>query len=451
MTNKQNGHGCGLASVGDALAVVGIIPQSVEGRGVLEAMNISQALSSRATPAGPLLLEAQGQSDLLLVRRLLAKLVRRMAADGRNVSDATQSDAIGAGCVALVQWRAGQVFNDERLASRVAWRAIVSEVSDDTLGDSVPLEAIGDGYMWHDGGHRPGAIHGAMSSAEQVATRRELANYIRAKRGAARRIHSLPGKLDGVRKGRGKRAEAVARVERAAMFLLQGERLDQAATLAGFKASGKGSGSHSAGDAFTQAARRLGFKFHFHARQANGGETVRKAWSHPGEFGNLVVCDEFGAESFAAPVVPVAPYVPPVFAVPTLEDCSHSAHLDAWHIWQTSQPGTGAVPGEMLPLDAHVGAWCLYRLASDERPAFNDWLTSRRVFGAGRSCSFVPQPVEQHVRDWQRAGCPRGRRVVRPVASAKLPVAIRRDGSRLRYRGDSSVAQFVSNALAAVA
>jgi hypothetical protein len=68
-----------------------------------------------------------------------------------------------------------------------------------------------------------------------------------------RRLANLPP-------GRGKRKEAIERVGRAAVFLLQGERLDTAAGLAGFKPRERGRGREkkNPGDALIQAVKRIG-------------------------------------------------------------------------------------------------------------------------------------------------------------------------------------------------
>src|SRR5688572_846487 len=125
-----------LVSVAAALTAAGIAqPAGDVPRVPVEAMTIKQALASSEPAAGPLLLEAQGQMDITLARACVRKLVARMAADGRPVSDTTQADAVAAGCLALTEWRQrGDI--GERLAARVAWRAVVDEVSADCLGDA---------------------------------------------------------------------------------------------------------------------------------------------------------------------------------------------------------------------------------------------------------------------------------------------------------------------------
>jgi hypothetical protein len=99
--NDQNqGHGRGLVPLGDALALAVVETDNVKAAefvgaalGVelgaeqvaqgMEARSIGgAALASCERPAGPLLLEAQGQFDLALADRCARKLAGRMVADG---------------------------------------------------------------------------------------------------------------------------------------------------------------------------------------------------------------------------------------------------------------------------------------------------------------------------------------------------------------------------------
>jgi hypothetical protein len=208
-------------------------------------MTIRQALASLEQPTGPLLLEAQGQTDLLLARACVRKLVTRMAADGRAVSDTTQADAVGAACLALTQWRQREDIG-ERLAARVAWRAVVDEVSDDCLGDSVPVHTVADDWLW-------------FNRAQGDESRSERAARFKVERLARTRHVRLLRRLANLPPGRGKRKEAIERVGRAAVFLLQGERLDTAAAMAGFKARSDGhGGTKNHGDGLIQSVKRLG-------------------------------------------------------------------------------------------------------------------------------------------------------------------------------------------------
>ena len=231
----------GIVSVSTAMAAAGVPLQvTYAPRIPFEAMTIKQALASSEAAAGPLLLEAQGQSDIVMARACVRKLVARMAADGRPVSDTTQEDAVGAACLALVQWRCkGDI--GERLAARVAWRAVVDEISDDCLGDSVPMHTVADDWLW-------------FNRAQGHESRLERAARLKVERLAKTRHARLLRRLANLPPGRGKRKEAIERVGRAATFLLQGERLDTAAAMAGFKASG----ATRAGDRLVRSVVRLG-------------------------------------------------------------------------------------------------------------------------------------------------------------------------------------------------
>jgi hypothetical protein len=235
-----------LVSVEAALTAAGITQAiTITPRAPVEAMTVSQALASNESAAGPLLLEAQGQLDIALARACVRKLVARMAADGRPVSDTTQADAIAAGCLALTQWRQ-RGDNGERLAARVAWRAIVDEISADCLGDSVPVHTVAEDWLWH-------------NRAQGDESRLERAARFKVERLAKTRHARLLRRLANLPPGRGKRKESIERVGRAAVFLLQGERLDTAAAMAGFKARGDGHGkTKNHGDALIQAVKRIG-------------------------------------------------------------------------------------------------------------------------------------------------------------------------------------------------
>jgi len=148
----------------------------------------------------------------------------------------------------LVQWRCkGDI--GERLAARVAWRAVVNEISDDCFGDSVPVHTVADDWLW-------------FNRAQGDESRQERAARFKVERLAKTRHARLLRRLANLPPGRGKRKEAIERVGRAAVFLLQGERLDTAAAMAGFKSAAKhvnGSGGNtSAGDRLIQAVKRIG-------------------------------------------------------------------------------------------------------------------------------------------------------------------------------------------------
>lgn len=242
------------------MQAAGIVePVNTRQRVPVEAMNIRQALASCEQANGPLLLEAQGQTDIALARACVRKLVARMAADGRPVSDTTQADAISAACLALTEWRSkGDI--GERLTARVAWRAVVDEVSADCLGDSIPLHAVADDWLW-------------FNRAQGDESRIERAARLVVERLAKTRHARLLRRLANLPPGRGKRKEAIERVGRAAVFLLQGERLDTAAAMAGFKARSDGHGkSKNHGDALIQAVKRIGL--------IGEGFAIRRACRH---------------------------------------------------------------------------------------------------------------------------------------------------------------------------
>lgn len=235
-----------LVSVGAALTAAGIThATTMASRVPVEAMTIKQALASGETATGPLLLEAQGQMDMALARACVRRLVARMAADGRPVSDTTQQDAIAAGCLALTEWRQRGDMG-ERLAARVAWRAVVDEISADCLGDAIPVHTVADDWLWH-------------NRAQRDESRLERAARLRVELLAKTRQARLLRRMANLPPGRGKRKEAIERVGRAAVFLLQGERLDTAAAMAGFKARADGHGkTKNHGDALIQAVKRIG-------------------------------------------------------------------------------------------------------------------------------------------------------------------------------------------------
>ena len=244
-----------LVSVGAALTAAGIVQSNIFAPRVpMEAMSVRQALGSSEQAVGPLLLEAQGQTDILLARACVRKLVSRMAADGRPVSDTTQADAVAAGCLALTQWRQqGEI--GERLAARVAWRAAVGEISDDCLGDAAPLHTLSDDWLW-------------FNRAQSDESRVERAARLKVERLAKTRHARLLRRLANLPPGRGKRKDAIERVGRAAVFLLQGESLDTAAAMAGFKASG----ATRAGDRLVRCVVRLGL--------VGEGFAIRRAHRH---------------------------------------------------------------------------------------------------------------------------------------------------------------------------
>lgn len=299
-SNLGKGPGRGLQSVGDALTQAGLPDATapvVRGHALgVDAMTVAEALANRERPAGELLRACQVQLDMATADKCLSKLAQRMAGAGRIVerpavervivrdglgrADVRQRmlgghewrDAFGAALVALQVWRetgagaegepmsaagfeSSMVDGVRRVrvytpASRVAWRAIVRALARDTFGESIPLHSITDEWLWHNRELRD-------------ESRAERAARLRVERLAVSRQALLLRRLDNIPAGRGKRAETVAKIRTAAIALLNGARLDEAATVAGFKSHGR----HKAADHFATALRRVGFNLRGHARQ----------------------------------------------------------------------------------------------------------------------------------------------------------------------------------------
>jgi hypothetical protein len=230
----------------------------------IESLPVTSAVFGRVQSGGALLLEVQGQADLALAERQAASLGERMKRKGL-CSDTTIEEGVSAGLLALTQWRNGQaVDGSEGGANLVCWRAVQASMSQDTFGDTIELsEFTGEGLA---ASMLPLPQLSGDDSRMDKATRL-LFERARAKRPGllARRVAMI--KAQG---GRGKRAESVERVGRAALLLLQGKSIDDAASGAGFKSAGKarpGGGAVRAGDRLAQAVRRLGFQFRFNLRE----------------------------------------------------------------------------------------------------------------------------------------------------------------------------------------
>ena len=205
-----------------------------------------ELLASGEAPAGDLLLECQGQTDLRLAANCVHRLAARMAGAGRMVTEDERMEATAAAACALTVWRstgAGCDDAPEALAARVAWRAVVRELSRDWLGESVPLCTVADDWLW-------------FNRAQGDESRTERAARLIVERLAKTRHTRLLRRMANLPPGRGKRKEAIERVGRAAVFLLQGERLDTAAAMAGFKPkSDRRNGG--AGDRLVEAVKRI--------------------------------------------------------------------------------------------------------------------------------------------------------------------------------------------------
>jgi len=251
--NPDTGRGRGLESLGEALTLAGFT-DTPKTRAGFASMTVRELLASGETPAGGLLLECQGQVDLALAGNCVARLAARIAGAGRIVSDDERKEAIAAAACALTVWRAtGMDCADEpeTLAARVAWRAAVRELSRDWLGESIPLCTVSDDWLW-------------FNREQRDESRVERAARLRVERLAASRQLRLLRRLDNLPTGRGQRAAVIEKLRTAAVALLSGLRLDEAATLAGFKASGR----TGAGARLLQACKRLGL--------IGGGFAVRR-------------------------------------------------------------------------------------------------------------------------------------------------------------------------------
>jgi hypothetical protein len=125
------------------------------------------------------------------------------------------------------------------------------------------VHTVDDDWLWH-------------NRAQCDESRQERAARLLVERLAKTRHGRLLRRLANLPPGRGKRKEAIERVGRAAVFLLQGERLDTAAAMAGFKASAKQDqrtgGSTTAGDRLIQAVKRIGL--------IGDGFAIRRACRH---------------------------------------------------------------------------------------------------------------------------------------------------------------------------
>ena len=255
------GAGAGLASLGDALTAAGILTTTTTGAGAgvfgIEAMSVGDALASGETASGPLLACCQQQLDARIIERSAYKLRARMQGDGKVLADDAFRDAMQHAAYAVTLWRAGvtttrredgsdavtaaDAGERQKHVARVAWRALVEFLSDDGLGDTVPLL----------GGAEDDWLCAQMLPSE---SRAERAARLWIERHAGQRQTQLSRRMSHVSGGRGRRAQAIEKVGNALALLLGGETLDTAALAAGFKARGR----NRAGDALLQAANRLG-------------------------------------------------------------------------------------------------------------------------------------------------------------------------------------------------
>ncbi len=238
---------------------------------------LAYSLASNQTPVGALLSEIQGQLTLSMAQGMARKLKRSMAVKGKPMSDATVNDAIGAGVLAVMQWRNGQTAIDgaESGQAGVCWRAILASVADDSLGDSVEQwrqpDATDDLDLWD-------SLTGSALPLPQLTgdnDRTDKATRLLFERTRATRLPRLAKRIDAIKAkgGRGKRAEMIDRVHRAMVLMLNGVSLDDSATQAGFKAGKGAKGIVRAGDRLTQAIKRLGCFGQLNAR-LDGGQMI---------------------------------------------------------------------------------------------------------------------------------------------------------------------------------
>lgn len=208
--------------------------------------------------------------DVEMCRKFAQLLRRRMAADGREVNQASEDDGAGAGVAAVVAWRNGVTASPVVTGARVseavavvAWRAVVASMSADDLGAAVELSAVSDKWIVGDlsGDVEPLAVAvlGAL-----VETRSDKAQRLARARGAARRKVQLAAHLDLFKAGaNSRRRELVDKIGRACALLCDGQDIDTAAAAVGFNASGQ----TSAGDRLARAVRALGVRFQLNLRQ----------------------------------------------------------------------------------------------------------------------------------------------------------------------------------------
>ena len=398
---KATGAGAGgLSSVGAALAAAGagdlVLPvQPVEdGAGGVEpraagveAMTIAQALSSCERAAGPLLRECQGQADLALSDSCARKLAGRMRGAGATVSAADVEDATGAGCLALQVWRTTGAGADgaERLAARVAWRGAVVCMSSDRFGESsVSFETVTDGDLWAaaEFTSESRAERAARLRVERAARGAVLVEPIRlavgfadgrlTETGGARfQILNLPAgtkvtsrqarlaaRMARLPVGRGPRAAVIERVTNCAALLLDGFRLDEAASAAGFNPCGQGRGRHTAADMFARACARLGFSgWQLSARQSDSARAARRA-AIPGA--GVVDGEQVGAEFVPYVERGAVEFVPLAAAVRWAQPAS--------------EPRADVSPLDFIGPRVPVGA-----LSSERGAAWRGWLAARRL------------------------------------------------------------------------
>ena len=267
----QHGRGRGLASVGDlvgaALAQVEAAPMDWGGRRPLSRRELVTAWY-RGEPSDKFGLmaaavEDQTREDVALVGRFAKLLKTKIEDNGGKVSATMEEEARGAGAAAVVAWRNGAlpcpVVPGERVPQAVAvvaWRAVSDELSRDDKGHTVELSTVSD--EWLAAAVEPLAV-ACLAGYEE---RSDKAARLLRERGAARRKMALPGKMDNLRHGHGRRVQLVERIGAAAARLLGGDSIDAAAAAVGFKARLHGGKvKEQAGVQLARAARAVGLNF----------------------------------------------------------------------------------------------------------------------------------------------------------------------------------------------
>jgi hypothetical protein len=226
-------------------------------------------LQSGEQAAGPLLQAVQGHMDKSLCERLLFTLHRRMVGNGRRCEwfgngqgggawSPTFQDALGAGLLALGQWRAGVALDGAAVgAAAVAWRAMVASIDSDNWGESPAGQRarvdFGDWLRLVSVGALPWEIN-----------REWWLEWVRQGHDAhkvKRRLKAVDKVTEALAAGRGRRSALAAKVKHAAVLMLSGVSADEAAAAAGFKASGGGAGRGGkvkAADRLAAALKRAG-------------------------------------------------------------------------------------------------------------------------------------------------------------------------------------------------
>jgi len=210
----------------------------------------------------------QGHMDKSLCERLLFTLHRRMIGNGRRVEwfgngqgggewSPTFQDALGAGLLALGQWRAGVALDGAAVvAAVVAWRAMVASIDSDNWGESPAGQRarvdFGDWLRLVSVGALPWEIN-----------REWWLEWLRQGHDAhkvKRRLKAVDKVTEALAAGRGRRSALAAKVKHAAVLMLSGVSADEAAAAAGFKASpGRGGhGGNKSADRLAAALKRAG-------------------------------------------------------------------------------------------------------------------------------------------------------------------------------------------------